>query len=76
MCVCVAARTAPHRLLSRPPTPVPCTLHDRAPAAELAPGGEVLMCAGSVHTPHILQLSGIGSAASLSEHGVKVATRP
>ena len=25
--------------------------------AELAPGGEVVMCAGAVHTPHILQVN-------------------
>ncbi|PSC67760.1 glucose-methanol-choline oxidoreductase [Micractinium conductrix] len=39
-------------------------------AAELAPGGEVLMCAGAVHSPHILQLSGVGSAATLADHGI------
>lgn len=38
--------------------------------AELAPGGEVLLCAGAIHSPHILQLSGIGPAAMLSEHGI------
>lgn len=41
-------------------------------AAELAPGGEVIMCAGSVHTPHVLMLSGVGPAASLREHGLPV----
>ena len=38
--------------------------------AELAPGGEVVMCAGAVHTPHLLQLSGVGPAAQLAEHGI------
>ena len=42
-------------------------------SAELAPGGEVLMCAGAVHTPHILQLSGVGPAAQLRDHGIAVA---
>jgi hypothetical protein len=37
---------------------------------ELAPGGEVVMCAGAVHTPHLLQLSGIGPKAQLAEHGI------
>ena len=41
-------------------------------AAELAPGGEVVMSAGAVHTPHILQLSGVGSASSLRDHGISV----
>lgn len=39
-------------------------------SAELAPGGEVIMCAGAVHTPHLLQLSGLGSARALGEHGI------
>lgn len=48
-----------------PPAPAP---H----AAELAPGGEVLMCAGAVHSPHLLMLSGVGPAAQLREHGIEV----
>ncbi|GLC45037.1 hypothetical protein PLESTB_001461800 [Pleodorina starrii] len=40
--------------------------------AELAPGGEVLMCTGAVHTPHLLMLSGVGPAATLREHGLDV----
>lgn len=35
--------------------------------------GEVLLCAGSIGSPHILQLSGIGPAALLREHGIAVA---
>lgn len=42
------------------------------PAAELAPGGEVVMCAGAIHTPHLLMLSGVGPSATLREHGVDV----
>lgn len=41
-------------------------------AAELAPGGEVVMCAGSIHTPQVLQLSGIGPEGLLKEHGLRV----
>ena len=41
-------------------------------AAELAPGGEVVMAAGAVHSPHILQLSGVGHASSLKDHGIQV----
>ena len=35
-------------------------------------GGEVLLCAGSVGSPQILQLSGIGPAPLLRQHGVDV----
>lgn len=41
-------------------------------AAELNTGGEVIMCAGAVHTPHLLQLSGIGNGDTLRHHEVKV----
>ena len=41
-------------------------------AAELAVGGEVVMCAGAVHTPHLLQLSGIGDGNTLRKHDVEV----
>lgn len=34
--------------------------------------GEVLLCAGSIGSPHILQLSGIGPAALLQQHGIAV----
>ncbi len=34
--------------------------------------GEVLLCAGSINSPHILQLSGIGPAAQLQQHGITV----
>ena len=41
-------------------------------AAELVPGGEVVLCAGSIHSPQILQLSGIGPQAHLQEKGIPV----
>ena len=34
--------------------------------------GEVLLCAGSIGSPQILQLSGIGPAALLKQHGIEV----
>jgi choline dehydrogenase len=34
--------------------------------------GEVLLCAGSVGSPQILQLSGIGPASQLLQHGIDV----
>jgi choline dehydrogenase len=33
---------------------------------------EVLLCAGAVQSPHILQLSGIGDPEELSAHGIEV----
>ncbi|KAK9915579.1 hypothetical protein WJX75_001098 [Coccomyxa subellipsoidea] len=41
-------------------------------SAELAPGGEVVLCAGSIHLPQILQLSGIGPQGQLREKGIPV----
>lgn len=41
-------------------------------AAALKPGGEVLMCAGAVHTPYLLQLSGFGPAEHLQQLGIDV----
>ena len=34
--------------------------------------GEVILCAGSIGSPQILQLSGIGPAALLKQHGIEV----
>mgnify|MGYP003624340014 CR=1 FL=1 len=35
-------------------------------------GSEVILCGGSVQTPQLLQLSGIGPAGLLQQHGIKV----
>jgi choline dehydrogenase len=37
-----------------------------------APSGEVLLSAGAIHSPQLLQLSGIGPAALLGKHGIPV----
>jgi choline dehydrogenase len=34
--------------------------------------GEVVLCAGAIHSPHLLALSGIGPAAELAEAGIPV----
>ena len=35
-------------------------------------GGEVILCAGAIGTPQLLQLSGIGPVALLQAHGIRV----
>jgi len=40
--------------------------------ARLAPGGEVILATGAIGTPQLLQLSGIGPAAWLRDHGIEV----
>jgi len=39
---------------------------------ELRANAEVLLCAGTVQSPHLLQLSGIGDAGELAELGIDV----
>lgn len=34
--------------------------------------GEVVLCAGAIETPRLMQLSGIGDAKHLSDHGIEV----
>ncbi|MCC0000389.1 MAG: FAD-dependent oxidoreductase [Methylobacteriaceae bacterium] len=34
--------------------------------------GEVILCAGAIETPRLLQLSGVGDAAHLKSHGIEV----
>jgi choline dehydrogenase len=38
----------------------------------VAPGGELILAAGAIGTPQLLQLSGIGAPALLREHGIDV----
>lgn len=38
----------------------------------IAAAGEVVLCAGAIETPRLMQLSGLGPAAHLAEHGVAV----
>lgn len=35
-------------------------------------GGEVVLCAGAIGSPHLLQLSGVGPAELLREHGIEL----
>lgn len=35
-------------------------------------GREILLCGGAINSPQLLQLSGIGNAAELKEHGIDV----
>jgi choline dehydrogenase len=35
---------------------------------------EVIVCTGTINTPHLLQLSGIGAAADIEPHGIHVVT--
>jgi choline dehydrogenase len=46
-------------------------------SAARARGGQVILCGGSINSPQLLQLSGIGPAGLLREHGIEVvADRP
>lgn len=47
-------------------------IEGKKPARIIRADAEVLLCAGAVQSPHILQLSGIGDGEELSRHGVKV----
>ena len=38
----------------------------------VAPGGEVVLSSGSIGSPQLLQLSGVGPAALLQQHGIEV----
>lgn len=40
--------------------------------ASLESGGEVILCAGAIHSPHLLLLSGIGPANVIRNHGIEL----
>jgi choline dehydrogenase len=41
-------------------------------AAQVRNSGEIILSAGAIGTPHLLQLSGVGPAALLQEHDIRV----
>jgi choline dehydrogenase len=45
---------------------------ERAERAERAGAGQVILCGGAINSPQLLQLSGVGPAALLAEHGIDV----
>jgi choline dehydrogenase len=45
---------------------------ERAGAVETFAGDEIVLCAGAVMSPHLLQLSGVGPAEELRRHGIPV----
>src|SRR6476646_241686 len=47
-------------------------LFDGAAVTKVHATGEVILCGGSLNSPHLLMLSGIGPAGHLREHGVDV----
>ena len=46
--------------------------HQEGKLQHVHAGSEVVLCGGAVQTPQLLQLSGIGPAELLQQHGVKV----
>jgi choline dehydrogenase len=53
-------------------TGVSVTMRNGAPGTVVRARREVLLAAGSIGSPQILQLSGLGPAALLAEHGIRV----
>ncbi|BDB27820.1 GMC family oxidoreductase N-terminal domain-containing protein [Cupriavidus sp. P-10] len=50
-------------------------LHYRGEAQEIYATKEVIVCAGAIGSPKLLELSGIGNPSILARHGVKVVKR-
>jgi choline dehydrogenase len=48
------------------------TLRQQGQTVQLAAGSELIVCAGTVNSPQLLMLSGIGPAAALSRWGIPV----
>mmetsp|Transcript_15670 Transcript_15670/g.39865 ORF Transcript_15670/g.39865 Transcript_15670/m.39865 type:complete len:567 (+) Transcript_15670:1-1701(+) len=55
----------------REATGVHYSVDGKAMAAGLKEGGEVILAAGSVGSPHLLMLSGVGPKKHLEEHGIE-----
>ena len=66
------ARTTRIRVENGRATGVDYVVGKRREARSAAAAGEVLLCAGAVQSPHILQLSGIGAPEQLRTAGVEV----
>ena len=48
------------------------TVRDKTGLRRFNAGREIILCAGAIQTPKLLQLSGIGPGALLSNHGLEV----
>ena len=59
-------------LLERRPEGLACTGIEMADGRRVAARRAVVLSAGAVNSPKLLQLSGVGPAALLREHGVEV----
>ena len=66
------ARTTRIQVENGRATGVDYVVGKRREARSAAAAGEVLLCAGAVQSPHILQLSGIGAPEQLRAAGVEV----
>jgi choline dehydrogenase len=52
------------------------SVYDGAGSVAIATEREVILCAGAVGSPHLLQLSGIGPVDELRRHGIPVVDLP
>lgn len=73
----ILAETMVEALLFEGRRAIGVKMRSRGGSAEDVRAGEVLLCAGAIHTPTILMRAGIGPGAHLADHGVAVlANRP
>ena len=72
--VAVRTRTRVERLLVEEgrATGVVCRADGDERSFEIRARAGVVLCTGAIHTPKLLQLSGIGPPALLAEHGIEV----